>query len=254
MTVVALTVSAERRAKRDMAETPRDPSLREPTGSRPAACSSLIAGAGHAGRIAHKLAPCKVLQMSSANRTRHCRSSITPPDRLPVPHAHMTPAWIVCMAACIVAGGRPRAPQLVHLGTRVLRMSDDEAPLRRPDAVMGRTSADPGGRRGLGLGRGAGTAWSRWPTWLASSPTCGCSTHGMALSNFQVAVHLNGLVHSALANGSPARDPSPERLSPARAPLRPGTGRQNPDVALSGQAPPAVTLFDRIAATALPDW
>lgn len=108
----------------------------------------------------------------------------------------MTPAWIVCAWPPVLWQVDDHVPlQLVHLGTRVLRMSDDEGPCVG-QTLWGETSADPV----------AGVAWD----WVevqdgvvAMADPLGVVTnlrlldaHGMALSNFQVAVHLNGLVHS----------------------------------------------------------
>jgi hypothetical protein len=85
--------------------------------------------------------------------------------------------------------------RLVHLGTRVLHYGDD-ACLCSGQTLWGEASND----------RSAGVAWD----WieveegvLAIADPLGLVTnlklldsHGKALSDFQVAVHLNGIVHS----------------------------------------------------------
>jgi hypothetical protein len=108
----------------------------------------------------------------------------------------MTPAWIVC-AWPPVLWQVDVAPhlRLVHLGTRVLHYGDD-ACLCSGQTLWGEASND----------RSAGVAWD----WieveegvLAIADPLGLVTnlklldsHGKALSDFQVAVHLNGLVHA----------------------------------------------------------
>lgn len=108
----------------------------------------------------------------------------------------MTPAWIVCAWPPVLWQVDETAPlHLVHLGTRVLRFGNDEGPLIG-QTLWGETSAEPV----------AGVAWD----WVevqdgvvAMADPLGVVTNlklldarGEALSDFQVAVHLNGLVHS----------------------------------------------------------
>lgn len=108
----------------------------------------------------------------------------------------MTPAWIVCAWPPVMWQVDEHTPlQLVHLGTRVLRAGHTDGPCTG-QTLWGETSADPV----------AGVAWD----WVevqdgvvAMADPLGVVTNlrlldarGMALNEFQVAVHLNGLVHS----------------------------------------------------------
>ena len=107
----------------------------------------------------------------------------------------MTPAWIVCAWPPVLWQVDETAPlHLVHLGTRVLHFGNADGP-RTGQTLWAETSAEPV----------AGVAWD----WVevedgvvAMADPLGVVTNlklldarGVALNDFQVAVHLNGLVH-----------------------------------------------------------
>ena len=108
----------------------------------------------------------------------------------------MTPAWIVCAWPPVLwqADSASRL-HLVHLGTRVLHYGGDAAPCSG-QTLWGEASTD----------RSAGVAWD----WVevqegvvAMADPLGLVTNlklldakGEALSAFEVAVRLNGLVHA----------------------------------------------------------
>ncbi len=108
----------------------------------------------------------------------------------------MTPAWIVCAWPPVLwqADAASRL-QLVHLGTRVLHYGDHACQCSG-QTLWGEASND----------RSAGVAWD----WIeleegvvAIADPLGLVTNlklldarGEALSAFEVAVHLNGLVHA----------------------------------------------------------
>lgn len=108
----------------------------------------------------------------------------------------MTPAWIVCAWPPVLWQVDDDAPlHLVHLGTRVLSLGDADGPCTG-QTLWGETTAQPV----------AGVAWD----WVevqdgvvAMADPFGLVTNirllnarGEALSDFQVAAHLNGLVHA----------------------------------------------------------
>ncbi len=108
----------------------------------------------------------------------------------------MTPAWIVCAWPPVLWQVDAQSPlHLVHLGTRVLNFGDDACPCSG-QTLWGEPSAP----------RAAGVAWD----WVevqegvvAMADPLGVVTNlkllnarGEVLSDFQIAVHLNGLVHA----------------------------------------------------------
>lgn len=108
----------------------------------------------------------------------------------------MTPAWIVCAWPPVLwqADSASRL-HLVHLGTRVLHYGDDAGPCSG-QTLWGEASPD----------RSAGVAWD-WVELqqgvVAMADPLGLVTNlklldakGEALSAFEVAVRLNGLVHA----------------------------------------------------------
>lgn len=112
------------------------------------------------------------------------------------PHTPMTPAWIVCAWPPVTRPvDRAARLNLVHLGTRVLNYGDREAP-STGQTLWGDTSNEIS----------AGVAWD----WVevqdgvvAMADPLGVITNlklldarGEALSALEMAVHLNGLVHS----------------------------------------------------------
>jgi hypothetical protein len=108
----------------------------------------------------------------------------------------MTPAWIVCAWPPVLcqADSAPRL-HFVHLGTHVLKPDSRDSPCHG-QTLWGEPSAD----------RTAGVAWD----WVevqegvvAIADPLGLVTnlklldaHGEALSEFEIAVRLNGLVHA----------------------------------------------------------
>ena len=108
----------------------------------------------------------------------------------------MTPAWIVCAWPPVLwqADSASRL-HLVHLGTRVLHYGDDDGPCSG-QTLWGEATTD----------RSAGVAWD-WVELqqgvVAMADPLGLVTNlklldakGEALSAFEVAVRLNGLVHA----------------------------------------------------------
>jgi hypothetical protein len=108
----------------------------------------------------------------------------------------MTPAWIVCAWPPVLwqADSASRL-HLVHLGTRVLHYGDDAGPCTG-QTLWGEATRD----------RSAGVAWD-WVELqqgvVAMADPLGLVTNlklldakGEALSAFEVAVRLNGLVHA----------------------------------------------------------
>lgn len=108
----------------------------------------------------------------------------------------MTPAWIVCAWPPVLwqADSASRL-HLVHLGTRVLHYGDDAGPCSG-QTLWGEATPD----------RSAGVAWD-WVELqqgvVAMADPLGLVTNlklldakGEALSAFEVAVRLNGLVHA----------------------------------------------------------
>jgi hypothetical protein len=108
----------------------------------------------------------------------------------------MTPAWIVCAWPPVLwqADSATRL-HLVHLGTRVLHYGGDTAPCSG-QTLWGEATTD----------RSAGVAWD-WVELqegvVAMADPLGLVTNlklldakGEALSAFEVAVRLNGLVHA----------------------------------------------------------
>lgn len=111
-------------------------------------------------------------------------------------HSTMTPAWIVCAWPPVLWPVSSASNlHLVHLGTRVLHYGDAACPCSG-QTLWAEASND----------RSAGVAWD----WIeveegvvALADPFGLVTNlklldasGQALSDFQVAVHLNGLVHA----------------------------------------------------------
>jgi len=111
-------------------------------------------------------------------------------------HSTMTPAWIVCAWPTVMWPVTSASNlHLVHLGTRVLHYGDDACPCSG-QTLWGEASNH----------RSAGVAWD----WIeveegvvALADPLGLVTNlklldarGEALSDFEVAVHLNGLVHA----------------------------------------------------------
>jgi hypothetical protein len=108
----------------------------------------------------------------------------------------MTPAWIVCAWPPVLWQADSAARlHLVHLGTRVLHYGGDAAPCSG-QTLWGEATHD----------RSAGVAWD-WVELqegvVAMADPLGLVTNlklldakGEALSAFEVAVRLNGLVHA----------------------------------------------------------
>jgi hypothetical protein len=108
----------------------------------------------------------------------------------------MTPAWIVCAWPPVLCQADSASHlHFIHLGTRVLNSSNKESPCCG-QTLWGEPSAE----------RTAGVAWD-WVELqegvVAMADPLGLVTnlklldaHGAALSEFEVAVRLNGLVHA----------------------------------------------------------